>query len=144
MKRILIVDDSDQNLYYLRALLTGHGFDVECAFQGAKALDKARLRAPDLVVSDLLMPVMDGYTLLREWKTDENLRNIPFVVYTATYTDPQDERLALDMGADTFVSKGIEPEEFLDRIHAAIQGAAAGQTALPAQQAGSEYRVLKQ
>ena len=144
MKRILIVDDSDQNLYYLRALLTGHGFDVECAFQGAKALDKARLRAPDLVVSDLLMPVMDGYTLLREWKTDENLRNIPFVVYTATYTDPQDERLALDMGADTFVSKGIEPEEFLDRIHAAIQGAAAGQTALPAQQTGSEYRVLKQ
>jgi response regulator RpfG family c-di-GMP phosphodiesterase len=57
----------------------------------------------------LLMPVMDGYAFLRHWKADEKLCKIPFVVYTATYTDPRDEKLALDLGADAFISAYSEP-----------------------------------
>jgi CheY-like chemotaxis protein len=117
MNRVLIVDDNDQNRYFLQALMQGSGFGVEEARHGAEALVKARQTPPQLIISDLLMPVMDGYTLLRHWKTDEQLKNIPFVVYTSTYTAAQDERLAMDLGADVFIIKPTEPEPFMERIH---------------------------
>lgn len=117
MTRVLVVDDKEENLYYLSALLSGHGHDVESARHGAEALVLARRSPPDIVISDLLMPVMDGYTLLRHWKADSLLRSIPFIVYTATYTEVQDERLALDLGADAFILKPAEPDEFLERMH---------------------------
>jgi PAS domain S-box-containing protein len=114
--RILIVEDNDQNRYLLRSLLEGHGCSVDEARHGAEALTKARASPPQLVISDLLMPVMDGYSLLSHWKADDRLRAIPFVVYTATYTEPKDERLALDLGADAFIFKPAEPEPFMARI----------------------------
>ncbi|MFH1342266.1 MAG: response regulator, partial [Pseudomonadota bacterium] len=116
MPRVLIVDDSEDNLYYLRTLLSAYGYDVESAVHGAEALAKARHSPPGLVISDLLMPVMDGYTLLRHWRQDDQLGNIPFVVYTATYTSPEDERLAIDLGADAFMVKPKEPDEFMAAI----------------------------
>src|ERR1700683_3133561 len=106
--RALIVDDNEANVYYLRALLEGNGWAVEGARHGAEALDKARQLTPDVVISDLLMPIMDGYTLLKHWKSDRLLKSVPFVVYTSTYTDPEDERLALNLGADAFILKPSE------------------------------------
>ena len=114
--RVLIVDDDARNLYMLRALLRGHGWNVDEARDGAEALDHAQATPPDLIISDLLMPVMDGYTLLRRWKQDSHLQHIPFIVYTATYTDPKDERLALALGADAFIIKPAEPEPFMARV----------------------------
>jgi len=116
MNRVLIVDDKEENLYYLQSLLKGNGCEVESAENGAEALEKARVSPPDMVVSDLLMPVMDGYALLRQWKADPRLKEVPFVVYTATYTDPADEQLALDLGADAFILKAAEPEHFMERV----------------------------
>jgi signal transduction histidine kinase len=116
MNRVLIVDDKPDNLYMLRALLQGHGYAVEEARNGVEALLMARQSPPTLIISDLLMPVMDGYTLLKTWKADDRLKMIPFVVYTATYTDPKDERLALTLGADAFIIKPAEPEPFIARI----------------------------
>lgn len=116
MTHVLIVDDNLENLYLLRSLLQGNGFTVDEAHNGAEALALARMAPPQLTISDLLMPVMDGYTLLRNWNADETLRSIPFVVYTATYTDPKDERLALDLGAAAFILKPAEPEPFMARI----------------------------
>jgi diguanylate cyclase (GGDEF)-like protein/PAS domain S-box-containing protein len=116
MKRVLIVDDREDNRYLLRALMQGHGFAVEEAEHGTQAMAMARTQAPDLVISDLLMPVMDGYTLLRQWKADDRLKHIPFMVYTATYTQAKDERLALDMGADAFLVKPAEPDAFMRRV----------------------------
>jgi diguanylate cyclase (GGDEF)-like protein/PAS domain S-box-containing protein len=116
MSRVLIVDDKEENLYYLQALLSAHGHDVDTARHGAEALVKARQFPPDLVVSDLLMPIMDGYTLLRHWKADPLLHSIKFVVYTATYIEASDEHLALSLGADAFILKPSEPVHFVSRI----------------------------
>jgi signal transduction histidine kinase len=126
MMRVLIVDDQELNRYMLRALLQGHGFEVIEAGNGAEALDESRRAAPDLVISDLLMPVMDGYTLLRDWKSDAALRDIPFIVYTATYTEPKDEKLALDLGADAFILKPAEIEHFMARVHEVLARAQGG------------------
>ena len=86
MKHALIVDDNAENRYLLRSLLSANDFEISEAENGAVALDRARRHRPDVIISDLLMPTMDGYTLLREWKADPNLSSIPFLVYTATYT----------------------------------------------------------
>jgi PAS domain S-box-containing protein len=113
-KKVLIVDDNDANLYLLKSLLEGEGFAVVAAKNGQEALEMAEADPPDMMVSDILMPVMDGYLLCRKCKADERLREIPFVFYTATYTEPKDEAFALSLGADRFVLKPQEPETLLE------------------------------
>ncbi len=116
MTRVLVVDDQPDTVQTLRGVLTGHGYVVDEARHGAEALIKARQSPPHLVVSDVLMPVMDGYALLREWRADERLQPIPFVVHTATCADPEDEALALALGADAFIRKPAEPGDLLARL----------------------------
>lgn len=143
MPNALIVDDKEENLYYLQVLLEGSGYSVDTARHGAEALVKARLTTPDIVVSDLLMPVMDGYTLLRHWKIDPKLKEIPFVVYTATYTEAEDERLALSLGADAFILKPAEPEEFMAALRGVMAKVATGAPAQAAPTAANESALLK-
>ena len=143
MKRILVVDDSEDNLYYLQVLLSGNGHEVVVARNGEEALQLARQAPPDMVVSDLLMPVMDGYTLLRHWKQDRQLRQIPFVVYTATYTEAEDEQLALRMGADHFLLKPMDPAEFLQRLRDVERRAASPGSGEPAQPSDTPQSLLK-
>ena len=121
MNRILVVDDKEENQYMLRALLEGNGFTVELAGHGAEALEKARQHPPNLIVADILMPVMDGFALCREWKKDARLRPIPFVFYTATYTDERDREFALGLGAERFVVKPKEPDDLLAIIREVFQ-----------------------
>jgi two-component system cell cycle sensor histidine kinase/response regulator CckA len=143
MTRVLVVDDKEENSYYLTALLRGRGCTVEVARHGAEALVLARRAPPELVISDLLMPVMDGYTLLRHWKADARLKAVPFIVYTATYTEPEDEQLALDLGADAFILKPAEPDVFLARLHAVQANVAAGVPTAPKRPDGDEQGLLR-
>ena len=113
MKKALIVDDIKENLYLLESLLKAYSYKTITANNGAEALGLALKEPPDIIISDILMPVMDGYTLCREWKKDHALRNIPFVFYTATYTHPKDEEFALNLGAEKFIIKPQEPEDFI-------------------------------
>lgn len=113
MKTVLIVDDNEANRYLLKSLLEGNGLKAVTAENGRVALSLALDDPPDLIVSDILMPDMDGYAFCRECKANERLAKIPFVFYTATYTEPKDERFALSLGADRFLIKPQKPEELL-------------------------------
>ena len=131
MTKILIVDDNEQSLYMLKVLLEGRGYEVVSAANGAEALDKARRDPPDVIITDILMPVMDGFTLCREWKKDGVLKAIPFVFYTATYTDPKDEEFAFSLGAERFIVKPVEPDVFVEMLREVIREAEAGRLVAP-------------
>jgi two-component system sensor histidine kinase UhpB len=87
---------------------------------------------------------MDGYTLLRHWKADAQLKTIPFIVYTATYTQPKDEKLALDLGADAFILKPAEPEPFVARLREVLAKEVRGDLAPANAPAGEEQVLLKE
>ncbi len=131
MTKILIVDDIEQNLYLLKYLLGPHRYTVVEAKNGVEALEAARRDPPDLIISDILMPTMDGFALCREWTRDEQLKTIPFVFYTATYTDPKDEELGLKLGAARFIIKPVEAETFIAIVQEVLHEHAAGHLAAP-------------
>ena len=124
--KILVVDDKEENSYLLEALLKGSGYEVVSAANGAEALETIRAEGCDMIVSDILMPVMDGFQLCWEVKGDDELQNIPFVFYTATYTDEKDEEFALKSGADRFVRKPMDPAEFIKIIQGVVREAEEG------------------
>jgi PAS domain S-box-containing protein len=69
-----------------------------------------------MIITDILMPKMDGFQLCREVKSDEKLKNITFIFYTASYTGPEDQKFGLDLGADRYIIKPIDPDKFLEII----------------------------
>lgn len=127
MSRFLIVDDNEHNLYQLQVLLRGYGHECLSAKNGKEALEKARHEPPDVIITDILMPVMDGFTLCRHWKADARLQTIPLVFYTATYTDTKDEDLGLSLGAARFLVKPIEPDALMEIIRQILHEAHSGQ-----------------
>ena len=125
MTQVLIVDDQEQNLYLLQVLLGTYGYAVRSARNGIEALEMARREAPDLIITDILMPGMDGFSLCRAWMADEHLRRVPLVFYTATYTDAQDEAFALSLGAARFIVKPAEPDAFVEAVRQVLANHAA-------------------
>ncbi|HEY2775242.1 MAG TPA: response regulator [Candidatus Binatia bacterium] len=140
MARVLIVDDDADSLLALRAVLVSNGFEVECAHQGLEAIEVADVFHPDLLISDLLMPVMDGYTLLSRWKEDPSLQQIPFIVFTGAYTEGEDESLALDLGADAFLTKSRDVDELLDTVDRVLRNSVASPARPPADADSSVLR----
>ena len=113
---ILVVDDIARNRKLLRAQLEAEGHVVLGASNGVEALEVLEREKVDLVISDILMPEMDGYRLCSEIRRSERFRHIPFIVHTATFTSPGDERLSLDLGADSYLRKPAPVQELLRAI----------------------------
>ena len=108
--RVLLVEDSPTQAMQTRLALENQGFTVSVAANGVDALTQARSEPPDAIMSDILMPVMDGFTLVREVRQDTSLSKTPVVLHTATFSAVEDRAFALQIGADAFSEKGMAPE----------------------------------
>jgi len=107
--KVLSVDDRDENLYLMETLLRTAGFEVVNAHNGAEALELLDGTRFDLIVSDALMPQMDGFQLCREVRARPAYAQTPFVFYSGNYTDPKDAELARRVGATRYLVKPLEP-----------------------------------
>ncbi len=125
---ILITDDNKKLRLLLKKTLESAGYTIEVAANGKKALEIAEKNPPDLIISDILMPVMDGFTLCRNWKKNDFLKDIPFIFYTATYIDYDDKKLAMSLGADRFVLKSTKLNKLIKIIEGVIEDVKKGKT----------------
>jgi two-component system sensor histidine kinase/response regulator len=113
--KILIAEDSPTQAQRLKHILDGQGYRVASAVDGRQAIDIARKERPTLVISDIVMPEMDGYQLCGHLKNDPELRNIPVILVT-TLSDPQDVIRGLECRADNFIIKPYDERYLLSRI----------------------------
>lgn len=120
---ILNVDDRPENRYLFETIMRAAGHEVVCANDGAEALGMLRQCRYDLIVSDVVMPGMDGFQLCREVKADPATRDIPFVFFTAVYTESKDEQFALSLGAVRFLVKPLEPDQLVAALETAVNAA---------------------
>ncbi len=115
LKEILIVEDSPTQLEQLRFILEQNGYSVRIAREGVSALHKIRERKPEMVISDIVMPELDGYSLCKIIKEDNELKDIPVMLLT-NLSDPQDVIKGLQAGADNFLTKPYNEHFLLSRI----------------------------
>jgi signal transduction histidine kinase/CheY-like chemotaxis protein len=113
---ILVVEDSPTQAEQLKYLLEQQHFSVELAGNGHEALVKVRIKRPSMIITDIMMPEMDGYQLCTAVKSDPALKDIPVVVVTSL-TGMQDIAKSLECGADNFLRKPYDPDVLLSRIN---------------------------
>ncbi|MCE1189323.1 MAG: PAS domain S-box protein [Ignavibacteria bacterium] len=143
-EKILIVDDIAENIYLLEYWLKNIGYEVIAARNGAEALGLARINKPDMIISDILMPVMDGFSFCREIKKDNALKVVPFIFYTSTYTGPYDIEFGQSLGADRYIIKPEDPELFEQIIRSLLDEVKGKQSISVGIEAPEESVVLKQ
>src|ERR1035437_2394364 len=117
---LLIVDDDPTSLKLLRTQLESEGHAVLEAHDGVDALALLERQRVDAVISDVLMPRLDGYRLCHEIRKHTQLYDLPIIIYTSTYTAPGDEKLALDVGADKYLKKPLSVETIIAALHEVI------------------------
>ena len=142
--RILVVDDDPAGLLLLETLFSSRGYETASAVDGLDALAKARAGDFDAVITDVLMPHMDGYQLCREWKADPVLSPIPIVFYTATYTEPEDKDLAEGVGADLFITKPTDPMKVFAAVDSLLTRQAANEVEVRVPSVVEEAEVLRE
>ena len=121
MTHVLIVEDSEADRKFLEMLLERNGYRVTAAGDGVEALAAARRERPDAIVSDVLMPNMDGFVLCHAWMQDAELRAVPFIFYTANLTSRQDEHVAMTLGAVRYLIKPLDAGVFLRELRTVLQ-----------------------
>lgn len=110
---ILVVEDVPNVLELLKLTLRFKGYPVVTARNGQEALEQIAKARPALVITDILMPTMDGYALAQRLRTNPQTRDIPIIFLSATYVSPKDKAFALRLGAVRFIEKPIDTADFL-------------------------------
>src|ERR1700682_306785 len=129
MATILVVDDLSANRRFLVSLLRSQGHQLREAANGAEALAAVQADPPDLVITDVLMPVMDGYEFARQLRLDPRTSGIPVVFYTAHYVEREARALALSSDVSYVLTKPTEAEDVLKIVGRALSGES--ETAVP-------------
>lgn len=119
-ERILVVDDDPDILEFVRINLELDGFDVETADGGAAALKMAAENAPDLMLLDIMMPEIDGLTVLRRMRSDPSTASVPVIILTARSL-AEDRVKGLDLGADDYITKPFDLEEMIARVRTVLR-----------------------
>jgi CheY-like chemotaxis protein len=118
-QHVLIVDDSEDIREMWKAWLTFWGFAVQEARDGAEALRKAQTHKPDLVLMDLWMPVLDGFTATARLREDPALADVPVLALSAV-SQPSAPQQAKDAGCDAFLPKPLQPDDLLEHLRQAF------------------------
>jgi len=114
--RLLVAEDSSTQAEYLMYVLEKHGYDVDVAKNGTEAMEYLASTIPSAIISDVIMPEIDGFELCKRIKADERLKNIPVILLT-TLSEPEDVIRGLDSGADNFMTKPFNEAALSERIH---------------------------
>jgi CheY-like chemotaxis protein len=139
---ILVVEDNPNVLELLEVTLRFKGYPVVSARNGQEALQIVAREHPALVITDILMPKLDGYSLAHALHKDPRTARIPIIFISATYTTPDDKRFALSLGAVRFIEKPIDTEDFLLTIAEILtQGVSATSSPIDEHSFYSGYRV---
>jgi two-component system, cell cycle response regulator DivK len=112
--KILVIEDNEQNMYLVNFILQKHGYQVFQALNGIDGIAQARQQQPDLILLDIQLPIMDGYTVARELRKIESL-NIPIVAVTS-YAMPGDRENAMAAGCTGYIEKPIDPDTFITQV----------------------------
>jgi len=125
----------------LQATLEFKGYLVVTAREGTEALEEIKKERPALIITDILMPKMDGFSLVHQLRLNPETRDIPVVFLSATYVAPEDKTFALNLGVIRFIEKPVDLEQFLPTISSLLeQGAKAPPEQLDEYQFYDEYR----
>ncbi|MFN2506419.1 MAG: response regulator transcription factor [Acidimicrobiales bacterium] len=119
MPKVLVIDDDPVILELLRVNFEIEGFDVVSAGDGREGLEKALSEQPDVILSDIMMPRLDGLQLLSELKRGPRTRNFPVILLSAKAQNAEVQQ-GLDLGADDYVTKPFDPLELIDRVNAVL------------------------
>lgn len=143
MTKIIIAEDNSQDRYLLETILKKYDYDVRSAKNGQEALDLAKEELPDILISDIMMPVMDGFSLCRAWKTDERFKTIPIVFYSATYISTKDKEFAKLLGATEFIIKPQPPDVLAGKLRNIIEQHRAAKPFAPEQSLKDEMDFFR-
>ncbi len=138
---LLVVEDNSDILRLLDTTLTFKGYRVVTARNGNEALDVIQKERPDVIITDILMPQMDGFSLVHRLRLNPDTRDIPVVFLSATYVTPEDKSFALTLGVIQFIEKPVNFEEFLPAIEKLVKmGTTSAQTPLDETEFYTQYR----
>jgi CheY-like chemotaxis protein len=110
---ILVVEDMPNVLELLQVTLTFKGYTVITARNGQEALEALEREIPSLVITDILMPKLDGYAFVYQMRKNPKTRNLPVIFLSATYVTSEDKNFAMNLGASRFIEKPIDTDDFL-------------------------------
>lgn len=119
MTKILIVEDNEMNRDMLSRRLTKRGYEISMAFDGKQGVEKAQAEAPDLILLDMSLPVMDGWEAAGVLKADERTKAVPVIALTA-HAMAGDMEKALEAGADDYDTKPVDLKRLLGKIEALL------------------------
>jgi CheY-like chemotaxis protein len=119
MPKLLLVEDNEMNRDMLSRRLIKKGFEVVMAVDGKQGLDMATSEAPELILLDMSLPVMDGWEVAGHLKSDDILKNIPVIALTA-HAMAGDREKALEAGCDEYDTKPVEFKRLLDKINSML------------------------